>query len=308
MKSGLTVLFVILLVGACVAMPVTNLRSLKDKRQRNCPTNPADVGQTRFATTHDGLRREYVVHIPRFYNNSIPLPLVFDVHGYTSTAEGQARYSGMRDIADDNMFVVVNPEGTGALQSWNAGDCCVGNREDDVGFFLRMIEEVAEEHACIDLTRVYSGGWSNGGFMSHYLGCETDAFAAIGPVAGTISLPCRADHAVALWHIHGTDDGLIPYDGNFAYESAPASQDAWADINGCNAQTQVVYRSGDTVCESRYNCARNLTVPAESVRCTVDGGGHAYDFTREGINSAQTSWDFYRRFALPSFGQDVAAN
>jgi len=292
------VVVVLLLVAQVLSIPTPNIRSIKDKRQRNCPSDPLRAGQTRISTTHDGVRREYVVHIPRGYNNSLPLPLVFDVHGYTSTAEGQARYSGMRDVADANHFVVVNPEGTGALQSWNAGDCCVGNREDDVGFFLAMIEEVADEHACIDLNRVYSGGWSNGGFMSHYLACETDAIAAIGPVAGTITIPCRASHPVALWHIHGTDDGLIPYDGNFAYESAPASQDEWADINGCNLQTRIAYQQGDTTCVSRYSGCGNLTRPAESVLCTVRGGGHAYDFTREGINSAETSWQFYSQFSL----------
>jgi len=266
-----------------------------------CPNNPLDPGDTRITTTHDGLRREYVVHIPRFYNNTVPLPLVFDNHGYTSTAEGQARYSGMRDVADDNMFVVVNPEGTGAAQSWNGGDCCVGNREDDVGFFLRMIEEVAEEHACIDLTRVYSGGWSNGGFMSHWLACETDAFAAIGPAAGTVSIPCAGD-MIALWHVHGTDDPLIPYDGNFAYESAPQSQDTWAEKNGCTIATRTVYELRDAECVSRYNCQANLNATAESVLCTIDGGRHAYDFTTEGLNTAETSWEFYRNYARDARG------
>jgi len=278
--------------------PLGPLRSHKlDKRQRVCPLNPLSPGTERISTTHDGLRREYVVFVPSSYNNTLPLPLVFDVHGYTNTAEGQARESGMRDIAEANHFIVVNPEGTGALQSWNGGDCCVGNNEDDVGFFLRMIEEVATEHACIDLTRVYSGGWSNGGFMSHYLACETDAFAAIGPVAGTISLPCRAPEPVALWHIHGTNDLTIPYEGNFAWEGAEASQDGWAEINGCNAQTQIVYEERQTTCVSRYNCAGNATSSTESVLCTVEGGTHAYDFTLLGINSAQASWEFYSRFA-----------
>jgi polyhydroxybutyrate depolymerase len=262
------------------------------KVNKACPSNPLDVGQTRIETRHDNLNREYVVHIPRGYNNTFHIPLVFDVHGYTNTAEMQARLSGMRDIADDNMFVVVNPEGTGALQSWNGGDCCVGNREDDVGFFLRMIEEVSEEYACIDLTRVYSGGWSNGGFMSHYLACETDALAAIAPVAGTITLPCNTGHATPLWHIHGTDDRTIPYEGNFAYEGAEMSWDRWAEINGCTAQEEVVYDFRQTECVSRYNCNGSRA----SVLCTIDGGAHDYDFTDQGMNSAEHSWEFYRQF------------
>jgi len=298
-------LSLLLFVVAVAAVPIINNDGMAPKRNftktnKACPTSPLRVGQTTISTTHDGLRRQYTVHIPQGYNNTRNLPLVFDIHGYTNTGEMQARLSGFRDIADDEHFVVVNPDGTGALQSWNGGDCCVGNREDDIGFFLRMIEEISTEHACIDLNTVYAGGWSNGGFMSHYLACEqAEHFTAIGPAAGTITLPCRPARTVPVWHVHGTDDRTIPYDGNFAYNGAPESQEAWREANGCSTQTRVAYSSRQTECISYWNCPLDGTNDnVESVLCTVDGGTHAYDFTTEGINTAETSWQFYKRFRI----------
>jgi len=300
MKSFVVVALVIIItIGCAIAAPIQPTHNYT-KTNLACPTSPLRVGQTRIETVHDGVRREYIVHIPTGYNNTQNLPLVFDIHGYTNTGETQARLSGFRDIADREHFIVVNPEGTGALQSWNGGDCCVGNNEDDLGFFLRMIEEISSEHACIDLNRVYAGGYSNGGFMSHYLACNAaEHITAIGPAAGTITLPCRPSRTVPVWHVHGTDDRTIPYEGNFAYEGAEDSQDAWTAANGCSNQNRVVYQSRQTECTSYWNCPLTGTnTNVESVLCTVEGGSHDYDFTSEGINTAETSWEFYKRFSI----------
>jgi len=263
----------------------------KGKRQVSCPRDPLPVGNTLVETVHDRQDREYTVHIPTRYQNDEPLALVFDIHGYTNTPETQASFSGFRDIADNEHFVVVHPRGIGL--SWNGGDCCVGNNEDDVGFFVRMIDEISTTHACIDRTRVYAGGFSNGGFMSHRLACErSDLFAAIGPVAGTITVPCASSRPVPVWHIHGTDDWLIPYDGNFQYNGAPYSQDIWGDRNGCSNLTSIVYENGRTICRAKNNCDNG----ADATLCSVDGGSHSYDFSSRGINSAETSWEFYSQF------------
>ncbi len=63
--------------------------------------------------------------------------------------------------------------------------------------------------------RIYSTGFSNGGFLSHRLGWElSDTLAAIAPVAGTLD-PGQAakfapKHPVHVLQVHGTKDQFVP--------------------------------------------------------------------------------------------------
>ena len=47
--------------------------------------------------------------------------------------------------------------------------------------------QIINQDDLIDLKRVYATGYSNGGFFSYFLACNTDnVLAAIGDVAGTM--------------------------------------------------------------------------------------------------------------------------
>src|SRR5690349_18796236 len=81
--------------------------------------------------------------------------------------------------------IAVHPDGTGAFLGWNAGDCCgtaSASGVDDVGLVGAILDRL-ETEMCVDTARIYSTGFSNGGFLSHRLGCElSDRIAAIAPV------------------------------------------------------------------------------------------------------------------------------
>jgi len=229
--------------------------------------------------------REYFLHVPRFYNSSVAMPLVFDNHGYTSNAEAQNRYTGYRSLADQRTFAVVHPEGV--QNSWNAGQCCgyaQTQNIDDVLFFRMMVDEIASL-ITIDRTRVFTTGMSNGGFISHRLGMEaSDVFNAIGPVAATAPyFMDEPERAVGVYHIHGTDDYLVPYDGNLYFRSVDESMEYWRDNNGCGPQKEVTdVPEFGTTCETFVNCPdRHLTI------CTHGGGHIVPDYT------AEKTYDFF---------------
>ena len=55
-----------------------------------------------------------------------------------------------------------------------------------------------ERERCIDRRRVFATGMSNGGFLSHRLGCElADRMAAIPPVAGVRGITLRDGRVAA---------------------------------------------------------------------------------------------------------------
>ncbi|QDU86531.1 Alpha/beta hydrolase family protein [Planctomycetes bacterium Pla163] len=150
-------------------------------------------------------------------------PLVVCFHGGGGNAASAYENYGVAEEAQARGWVAVFPEGTGplsgtgtfALQSWNAGDCCVfaaENDVDDVGFFADMLGQLVVEHD-VDPDRVFVTGFSNGAMMSYRLGVERpDLVTAIAPVGGAlVTDPPTA--RVPLLAIHGLLDTRVPFDG-----------------------------------------------------------------------------------------------
>ncbi|MCB9611537.1 MAG: prolyl oligopeptidase family serine peptidase [Sandaracinus sp.] len=120
-------------------------------------------------------------------------------------------------MAEREGFVVVYPDGTGTIPTWNAGGCCgsaVRDDVNDVGFVAAILDRL-EGELCLDRDRVFATGMSNGGMMSHRLGCElSERFAAVAPVAGTLMFDaCTPTRPVHVMHVHGSDDGHVPWEG-----------------------------------------------------------------------------------------------
>ena len=231
---------------------------------------------------HDGMTRTFRVHVPPGYDGRSALPVVLMLHGGGGSAEQfELSSSGMSPIADRENFIAVYPDGTGRIQTWNAGGCCgsaVTNDVDDVGFMGALLDHL-EAELCVDERRVYSSGMSNGALMSHRLACElSERFAAIAPVAGTEMSPtCTPSRGVALMHIHGSDDGHVLFAGGLgcgpsgvAYTSVPATMERRRMLNGCEATTSRVLTEGDGTCEGYDGCEE------DTVLCTIAGGGHSW--------------------------------
>lgn len=61
---------------------------------------------------HGGLTRAYNVYVPSSYNPANPVPLVINLHGYSSNNWQQELYSSFNPIADTAGFIIVYPQGT----------------------------------------------------------------------------------------------------------------------------------------------------------------------------------------------------
>jgi polyhydroxybutyrate depolymerase len=238
-----------------------------------CPSAALEPGETRAMLTHAGRAREYLIHVPRGYDNARPVPLVLNFHGNTMTASQQRDLSRMNETADAKGFVVIYPQGIS--NGWNAGACCgeaQSSNVDDVGFTRALVKAV-QERVCIDPQRIYAAGFSNGGRMSYRLGCEmADVFAALAPVAGTKSFPdlrnspgCMPAHPITLIDIMGSADSRV--------EAQPGQIAEWIAFNGCtDAAPMETYRKGEHVCSTYSQCKDGTSV----TYCVVAGGGHCW--------------------------------
>jgi polyhydroxybutyrate depolymerase len=252
-------------------------------------------GERMLTLEHDGIQRQYIVHVPAGYDGSRPVPLVFDIHGLTSNASQQLALSGWAAKADQEGFIVVYPNGLDA--SWNGGSLCCGtsmaNNVDDEGFIRAVVGRMRGD-ACIDAKRVYVTGLSNGGAMAHLLACRAaDVFAASAPVSmsnGTV--PCQPSRPISVIMFRGTSDPLVPYDGGLLFPSAQADFDEWQMLDGCAGAPETTHG----LCARVATCSGGVEVTL----CTIDAGHVLYaSAADQGAPVPDVVWEVFQRQTLP---------
>lgn len=275
------------------------------------------AGCTDYLTIEvDGRTREYLVYEP---DDSAPpdgRAVVFVYHGAFTTAADMQEYAKMDPVADDEGFLVVYPNGINRL--WYDGR--IPDEVDDVAFTDALLDQIIDDYE-VDETRVYATGISNGGFMSHRVGCDlSDRFVAIAPVAGTLSHElrdkCEPTRPVPVMLVMGTKDNLVPYDGGklggrFAGDfgtmlSAEGSIEWWADHANCEEDPSL--DSFDEVDDGTKIQTREWTecdAGAEMILYTVKDGGHTWPGaddirllgkTTKEFDASETMWAFFDRF------------
>ena len=261
---------------------------------------------------HDGITREYIVYVPEIYDGNDPAPLMFNFHGFTMTANQMMNWGGdMRPVADTAGFILVYPQGTNFLGSphWNVGSWTAGSTADDLGFTEAMIDTLSNNYN-IDLERVYSCGYSNGGYFSFELACQlSNRIAAIGSVCGTMSADtynsCNPSHPTPVLTIHGTADDIVNYNGGNPINSESIAQvnTYWSTFNNTELSPVVSNlpdispSDGSTVELSRYDNGDNCT---SVVHYKILGGGHFWPgaFGNMDIDASAVIWSFVSKYDI----------
>lgn len=281
--------------------------------------------------TYENRARDYILHTPPGYEAMQKRPLILVLHGGGGKAEGMIKLTHNRfnELADQNGFFVVYPQGLG--KSWNEGatDSKGYAREhqiNDAGFLSALIEVLAKRYP-IDLKRVFSTGISNGGLMSFRLGCEMpEKIRAIAPVAANIPHDIVAlceepkANAVGLLLVNGTEDPIVPYQGGFIkvfrqtrgkVVSTDQTLKIWLKKNGCTeTPKREIFPDKDPADRTRAEafiydqCSSGA--PVELYR--IEGGGHTWpgglQYLREGrigrtnrdIDATDEIWKFFNSF------------
>lgn len=259
------------------------------------------AGEQEVHLSPAGEERWYLRHVPPAHDGTTPLPLVVDIHGYAEGARLHTAISGMGPYGDAKGFVTVTPNGQGAPVHWNAN---LGS--PDVALVGSILDQV-EQDLCVDRSRVYVTGFSNGAFMTSAVACALgDRVAAVAPVAGMRDVPgCTFSRPVPAITFHGTADHFVEYLGGMGVGAAtlpapdgsgrtlgelgpgstanesiiPGSMDqripditaTWATRNGCTTTATETAVAAD-VALVRFDCP----VGHEVELYRVTDGGHAW--------------------------------
>ena len=191
---------------------------------------------------HEGVEREYIIHVPENLNQDSPIVLV--IHGYTGSAEGIAAYTGMNNIAEREGFIAVYPQGTidsNGNTFFNVGyEFNDDSPINDVSFIRELVRSISQEFN-LKRKKAFATGMSNGGEMSYLLACtSSDLFKAVAPVAGVLMKglkdSCELNSPVPIFEIHGTADKISLFEGDLnneggwgAYYDLPSTIDFFAE-------------------------------------------------------------------------------
>lgn len=247
------------------------------------------------------LTRYYLMYVPENYDPDTPLPLVFGIHGLNMNNVWAAHdQSGFQLIeATQGKALLVYPQGIRAngqstmpssQSQWGDADSNWGGPppnadpqriQADLAYFDAILEFVNANY-CVDTKKVFSVGFSQGGFMTNVLGCERpDVFRALAPVAGWgphgSNPSCsKQDAAHAILQTQGTTDGTV------TVQLAEATRNFWRDRAGCSNMT--MNSSHGQGCIEYQGCDDGKPV----VYCT-HGGDH---FVPGGTGAR--AWSFFQ--------------
>jgi polyhydroxybutyrate depolymerase len=221
-------------------------------------------------------------------------PLVIALHFASGTGPEMEQATRLTPEARRDGFVVAYPSAS-ENHFWSA--------DGDFTKVMRTLDAI-ERVACVDRSRVYAVGISNGGFMSTVLACRAaDRIAAVALFAPGINGIgyCSPARPLSVLEIHGTADPIVPYRNSSGRpdEDIPAFIASWARRDGC-AATSRPQRLSATVTRLRWpGCGAGARV--EHLRLT--GGRHIEllpELRDAGVDPARTAWRFLSAQRLPA--------
>ena len=248
---------------------------------------------------HDGINREYVLYIPNSYDGTSAVPLMLNFHGFGGSASDYMNYADMRSVAESDTFILVYPQGSCSDGSSHWNPCPVGgdnkSTADDIGFVESMINEISSQYN-VDMERIYAAGYSNGGMMAYGLAnYKSDLIAAVASVSG-VMLDCTGptSHPMPVVHLHGTSDGVLPYNGSSDYNSAQSTLDHWINFN--NTVLTPTVTSDNNIEHYAYDQG-DSSVSVEHYKYI--GGDHVwFSATFQGQNTSELVWNFVSRYDI----------
>jgi polyhydroxybutyrate depolymerase len=259
-----------------------------------CAGKTGTAGTRVLTVESGGALRTVQVTAPESALQGAPVPLVLVYHGVFSEGDAIQTVTGMREKAAAEGFITAAGDGIG--RSWNAGLCCdpaAADDVDDVGFTRDMVAAIEAEY-CIDESRIYATGFSNGAAMVFRLACEaSDLFASFVPVAGSLALfPCEPEFPRAIDIINNVDDPVVPFDlGEFSVLE-------FYKHDSCSALRETTEPAANTTCEVAPDCAEDTAV----LLCGVEGLSHEWPggvTNPEGpFYATDVAWEFFTEHPL----------
>ncbi len=267
------------------------------------PAGPELSGQKETIEV-GGTSRFYLLSTPPppAGSTAIPRPVVVDFHGLDEGAGVHEATSLFGPLGQKDGFVAVYPNGTGTPVHW---DTAPSPSNPDLVYVNAMLDQL-ESTLCLDTSRIYATGFSDGAIMTSTLACTmADRFAAFAPVSGiTLPSPCPLSRKIPILTFHGTADPVLYFNGGYNSKALgplfnhsapdsgapttsstttttlppnlngagiPATVATWAKLQDCQPKPTDVQLTPHVI-HRTYPCPAGAAVEFD----IVEGAGHAW--------------------------------
>jgi len=262
-----------------------------------CSVATGNGGDEDVEETVDGYRRSFRIYVPGRLAAGRRLPVIVGLHGLKDDGEDMERYSGLSALARRDGFIVAYPNalhGDWAIYSTGPRGTA------DVDFVAATIA-YAEAHYCVDQSRVFTVGVSNGGGEASRVACAlADTVTGVAIVAGDYRKmpPCQPGAPVSIFDIHATSDPVVPYLGAPVTHdgSVPAYLAMWRSLDACAVPGSHGRTSGGAV-RARWSCKDGTAVS----QLKLTRGGHFWpgSMPRASLvpppgSAGAEIWDFFK--------------
>ena len=252
-----------------------------------------------YTCNFSGSERKFILYVPEGVGENSPL--LFILHGYSTSAESFEQKIDLNKVADEYGYAVVYPQGISdpndktSAGCWNSGFKKEGN--DDTAFLVALAEYLQKTYG-FNRDETFAAGFSNGAFMMYRLACEApDTFRAVASVAGTMTGTAWEERdettSIGILQINGTKDDVVPLSGS--YGNAPAIDgviEYWKDANGLERFEEIKMSDKATAYCYSSDTNDNLVWYIE-----IEGGHHSWPVKElSGIDANKVILEFFNNF------------
>lgn len=270
---------------------------------------------TRFSISSSSVQREFLIHVPSTYNALHPAGVIFSYHGNSRTAHYQETLSQFSDPTFNPDHIAVYPQGLN--NSWQGPSYAVPG-VNDLQFTTDLVTYLSDNF-CVDRSRIYASGKSNGGGFVGTLACSPEGgrFAAFAPVSGAFYTDNPETHVkctpsrteLPILEFHGGNDTTIPYTGGTGKGGLLPDIDQWlgwwAERDGLAAETVSSEYGG----EVQHTVFGSGECDGLVQGYKVEHLGHVWPSTKPNLDSdtptvveaTEVIMEFFRRWRLESY-------
>lgn len=227
----------------------------------------------------DGKERSFILDVPASQAGE-RLPVVLSFHGIGADPASLREYTSVGEEAQGRGFIAVHPEGQFVRLGPRFGPGWSVDAQDNRD--VRLVEQIVdwlEGRWCIDTGRVYVMGFSNGGHLTHVLGCKLSGkiagIAAVGGALKNMAGSCGNGGHVPVMIVHGGADPVV------GVQQGRAAAKFWKQKNGCGGAED------DGPCTVYDGCEEDV------VFCEVDGLTHSWPRAQDGLDATGAILDFF---------------
>jgi poly(3-hydroxybutyrate) depolymerase len=252
---------------------------------KNIPDGFPSPGSSKTLSLPDS-NRSYRIHIPANYEKNTQTQVYFSFCGAGKDGDEQEGLSQFSNPEFNPNGIAVYPNTENGV--WLSNQLANTSHPNDLDFTNDLLTHL-EKNLCVDRSRIYANGKSNGGELAAVIACNATVgsrFAAFSVVSGAwhetgdisgvgACEPAMRPEGYPFLIFHGTVDQTAPIDGDTEDEIVPIIDvlHDWAERNGCPKDEK---------------WARNVTVSdhplVKHAGWDCDGKKNIVQFYREGDN------------------------